>query len=165
VSSSFFPNQSQSSASSLLQLPIEQIPIGARIPTKNPRPWETDDSLPEPDQSTWALLSITMYRTDGGIVDAEMIRPRWWIEQHGIEAGKLLPMSIEELQVKGSALVTSINDCPEIAGGDGSVVTARFCTREVHSIAQVEILGPEGQIETLSGTPIHPIWSEDREDW
>jgi Pretoxin HINT domain len=146
-------------------LPIEDVPLGARIPTKNPRPWEYDDSFPEPNQATWAKLSITMYRTDGGIVDAELIRPRWWIKSVGIEAGKLLPMNIEELQVKGSALVTSVDECPEIAGGEGSVVTARFCTREVHTIARVEILGPDGQIETLEGTTIHPIWSEDRQDW
>ena len=34
----------------------------------------------------------------------------------------------------------------------------------MHSL-RVEILGPEGQIETLTGTPIHPIWSVDRRDW
>ncbi len=155
-------------------IPIEEVPLGARIPTKNPKPWEYNDSLPEPDQATWAKLSITMYRTDGGIVDAELIRPRSWIKSAGIEAGKLLPMNIEELQVKGSALVTAIDDCPEIAGSSqpaalarelGSVVTARFCTREVHTVARVEILGPDGQIETLEGTTIHPIWSEDRQDW
>ena len=30
---------------------------------------------------------------------AELIRPRWWIAQHSIVAGKHLPMNIEELQV------------------------------------------------------------------
>jgi hypothetical protein len=148
-----------------LQIPIEQVPLGARIPTKNPRPWEYDDSLPEPDQATWAKVSVTMYRNDGGIVDAELIRPRWWIAQHGIQTGQHLPMHIEELQVQGSALVTAVEDCPEIASGEGSVVTARFLTRQVDVIARVEILGPDGQIETLEGTTIHPVWSEDRQDW
>jgi hypothetical protein len=87
-----------------------------------------------------------MHRNDGGIVDAELIRPRWWITKHNIVAGKHLPMNIEELQVKGSALVTSIEDCPEIADGEGSVVTAKFLTREVNTIARVEILGVDGQI-------------------
>jgi hypothetical protein len=106
-----------------------------------------------------------MHRNDGGIVDAELIRPRWWIAQHNIVAGKHLPMNIEELQVHGSALVTSIDDCPEIANGEGSVVTAKFLTREVNTIARVEILGVDGQIEVLEGTTIHPIWSDDRNDW
>ena len=158
-------SSSLTTRASSLSIPIEDVPLGARIPTKNPRPWEYDDSLPDPDQATWAKLSITMFRTDGGIVDAELIRPRSWIESVGIEAGKLLPLNIEELQVRGSALVTSIDDCPEIADGQGSVVTARFCTREVHTIARVEILGPDGEMEVLEGTTIHPIWSKDRQDW
>jgi hypothetical protein len=87
-------------------------------------------------QSDWAKISITMHRNDGGIVDAELIRPRWWIAQHNIVAGKHLPMNIEELQVHGYALVTSIDDCPEIADGEGSVVTAKFLTREVNTIAR-----------------------------
>jgi hypothetical protein len=148
-----------------LQVPIEQVPLGARIPTKNPKPWEYDDSLPDPVQADWAKIAITMHRTDGGIVDAELIRPRWWIAHHNIVAGKHLPMNIEELQVHGSALVTSIEDCPEIANGEGSVVTAKFLTREVNTIARVEILGVDGQIEVLEGTTIHPIWSVDRNDW
>jgi hypothetical protein len=148
-----------------LQVPIEQVPLGARIPTKNPKPWEYDDSLPDPVQADWAKISITMHRNDGGIVDAELIRPRWWIAHHNIVAGKLLPMNIEELQVRGSAMVTSIEDCPEIAHGEGSVVTAKILTREVNTIARIEILGVDGQIEVLEGTTIHPIWSVDRNDW
>jgi hypothetical protein len=122
---------------SRLQVPIEQVSLGARVLTKNPQPWEFDDSLPEPVQDEWLKLSITVERTDGGVVDAELIRPRSWVESTRIGAGKLLPINIEELQVKGSALVTAIDDCPEIAGGEGSVVTARFCTRQVDSIARV----------------------------
>jgi hypothetical protein len=106
-----------------------------------------------------------MHRNDGGIVDAELLRPRWWIAQHNIVAGKLLPMNIEELQVHGSAIVTSIDECPEIAGGEGSVVTATFKTREVNTVVHAEIIGPDGTIELIEGTPIHPIWSVDRNDW
>jgi hypothetical protein len=62
-------------------------------------------------------------------------------------------------------LVTAIDDCPEIADGEGSVVTARFCTREVHTVAQVVVLGIRGQIETITGTTVHPVWSEDKQDW
>ena len=62
-------------------------------------------------------------------------------------------------------MVTSIEDCPEIAHGEGSVVTAKILTREVNTIARIEILGVDGQIEVLEGTTIHPIWSVDRNDW
>jgi hypothetical protein len=71
-----------SEASSLL-IPIEQVPLGARVPTKNPKPWEYDDSLPDPVQADWAKISITMHRNDGGIVDAELIRPGRLLETLG----------------------------------------------------------------------------------
>ena len=37
---------------------------------------------------------------------------------------------------------------PPIAGGEGSVVTARFVTREVHVVASVDVLGADGTVET-----------------
>ncbi|MCY3007129.1 MAG: hypothetical protein NTV29_14285 [Planctomycetota bacterium] len=50
------------------------MPIGSRVPTKNPNRWEVDPQ-PEPDQATWAKLSITVERSDGGIVDAGLALP------------------------------------------------------------------------------------------
>ena len=128
-------------------------------------PAQYDDSLPEPDEVTWAKFAFTIQRTDGGIVDAELIRPRSWIQANGIRPGHALPMHIEELQIDGEATVTSIESCPPIAAGDGSAVTGRFVTRQVDEIAVVKVLGPNGQIETIEGTTIHPVWSVDQQDW
>ena len=80
-------------------------------------------------------MSITVERSDGGKVDAELIRPRSWILESGLCAGRMLPLNLPELEVSGLALVTAIDNCPPIAGGEGSVVTARFVTREVHVVA------------------------------
>jgi hypothetical protein len=109
---------------SQLQVPIESVPIGARVPTKNPNRSEVDPQ-PEPDQASWAKLSITAEGSDGGIVDAEIIRPRLWILESGLCAGRMLPLNLPELEVSGLALVTAIDYCPPIAEGEGSVVTAR----------------------------------------
>jgi hypothetical protein len=103
------------------------VPIGARVPIKNPNRSEVDPQ-PEPDQATWAKLSITFECSDGGIVDAEIIRPHSWILASGLCAGRMLPLNLPEPEISGLALVTSIDDCPPIAGGEGSVVTARFVT-------------------------------------
>jgi hypothetical protein len=147
-----------------VQPPTESLPIGARVPTKNPNRFEVDPQ-PEPDQAIWAKLSITVERSDGGIVDAEIIRPRSWILRNGICACRMLPFNLPELEVSGLALVTAIDDCPPIAGGEGSVVTARFVTREVHIVASVDVLGADGTVETITGTTIHPVWSVDRQEW
>ena len=56
-------------------------------------------------------------------------------------------------------------DCPPIADDEGSVVTARVVTREVHVVASVDVLGAEGSVETITGTTIHPVWSVDRQGW
>ncbi len=149
---------------SQLQVPIESVPIGARVPTKNANRFEVAPQ-PEPDQASWAKLSITVERSDGGIVDAEIIRPRSWILRNGICAGRMLPLNLPELEVSGLALVTAIDDCPSIADGEGSVVTARFVTREVHVVASVDVLGADGTVETITGTTIHPVWSVDRQEW
>jgi hypothetical protein len=140
------------------------VPIGSRVPTKNPNRSEVDPQ-PEPDQASWAKLSITAEGSDGGIVDAEIIRPRSWILRNGICAGRMLPFNLPELEVSGLALVTAIDDCPPIACGEGSVVTARFVTREVHVVAGVDVLGADGTVETITGTTIHPVWSVDRQSW
>ncbi len=110
-------------------------------------------------------MSITVERSDGGKVDAELIRPRSWILESGLCAGRMLPLNLPELEVSGLALVTAIDDCPLIAGGEGSVVTARFVTREVHVVASVDVLGADGTVETITGTTIHPVWSVDRQEW
>jgi Pretoxin HINT domain len=74
-------------------------------------------------------------------------------------------INMPELKVKGLAYVRAIEACPVIADGSGSVVTARFATRSVDMIASVEIMGADGAIEVIEGTPNHPFWSLDRNDW
>ena len=138
--------------------------IAVTVPTKNPNRFEVEPQ-PEPEQATWAKLSVTVERSDGGIVDAEIIRPRSWILANGLCAGRMLPLNIPELEVSGLALVTAIKDCPPIADGEGSVVTSRFVTREVHVVASVDVLGADGTVETITGTTIHPVWSVDRQEW
>jgi hypothetical protein len=134
------------------------------VPTKNHNRFEVDPQ-PDPEQATWAKLSITVERNDGGIVDAEIIRPRSWILANGLCAGRVLPLNLPELEVTGLALVTSIDECPPIADGEGSVVTALFVTREVHVVASVDVLGADGTVATITGTTIHPVWSVDRQEW
>jgi hypothetical protein len=99
-------------------------------------------------------VSITVERSDGGKVDAELIRPRSWILESGLCAGRMLPLNLPELEVSGLALVTAIDNCPPIAGGEGSVVTARFVTREVHVVAN----GRTIDIDVINRVLMQPHW-------
>ncbi len=69
------------------------------------------------------------------------------------------------MHASGYAIVTAVDACPPIATGEGSVVLSRFVTREVQSIVRAEILGPDGNLEIIRGTTLHPFWSVDRNDW
>ncbi|MCE2814280.1 MAG: hypothetical protein LW850_28160 [Planctomycetaceae bacterium] len=48
-------------------------------------------------------MSITAERSDGGIVDADIIRPRLWILPSGLCPGRMLPLNLPELEVSGLA--------------------------------------------------------------
>jgi hypothetical protein len=146
------------------KVPIESLSIGSRVPTKNPNRWEIDPQA-EPDPATWAKLSITVQRSDGGVVDAELIRPRSWMEAYDLRAGRTIPLNLPELEVSGVATITAISACPPIATGEGSVITGRFMTRQVDEVTRVDILGADGTAETITGTSIHPVWSVDRQVW
>ena len=97
--------------------------------------------------------------------DVELIRPRAWVESNEIIAETWIPINIPELRIVGRALVTSIDECPAMAAGLGSVVTGRFVTRQVNTIARAEIAGMDGTIDIVEGTPTHPFWSVDRNGW
>jgi hypothetical protein len=118
-----------------LVTPIQHVPLGARIATRNPRRWEVDQA-PEPNKETWALITLSIERSDGAIVDVEMIRPKTWISSNQIFPGRVLPFNLTEMQIEGLAKITGVTDCPDISSSEGSVVTARFITREVNVVAR-----------------------------
>jgi hypothetical protein len=143
------------------QVAIQNVPLGARIATKNPKPWEYDDSLPEPDELAWAKISFVVRRDDGTIVDTELLRPWSWVESQSILPGQSITVHMPELEIHGIATVTGLEPCPPLADGDGEFVTGRFITRQVASTTRIALEG--GSV--IEGTPIHPIWSFDRSDW
>jgi len=70
-------------------------------------------------------------------------------------------MQFPEVEASGMAKIKSIEPCPPIAEGTGNVVTARIVTRQVSDLVELTIEGGD----TLTGTPQHPIWSIERQDW
>ncbi|XZE19121.1 polymorphic toxin-type HINT domain-containing protein [Pirellulaceae bacterium SH449] len=140
---------------------IETVAIGSRVAGENPRPWEYDGEFSEPDSATWSLARFSLQKEDGSWIDVEMIRPAEYWEQQGAVPGELTYVEFPELEASGLAKVTSIEPCPPIASGTGQVVTARIVTRQVAELVEIEFVGGE----TLAGTPQHPIWSIERQDW
>ncbi len=123
-------------------------------------PWEFDGELSEPDQSTWLLAKFSLLKEAGNWIDVEMIRPAEYWESQRATPGSHIFMEFPELEASGMAVVRSIEPCPPIPEGAGNVVTARIVTRQVSELVEIEF----GE-ETLTGTPQHPIWSIERQDW
>jgi hypothetical protein len=106
-------------------------------------------------------LGLALMKADGTPVKAEFLRPRDWVERLGLSVGGLLPVGVSELNIDCEAVVTSITPCPEIAEGEGRVVTGRFVTRDAGNLVTVALdNGTE-----IRATDVHPVWSVDREDW
>ncbi|WP_010582417.1 Hint domain-containing protein [Schlesneria paludicola] len=135
--------------------------MGDRIPTKNPRSEEYDFEWPEPDESSWVRLTMEWRKTDGGIVDAELLRPRNWVASSHLEIGSVFKVFSTELELNGIAEITTISPCPPLSTGDGEVVTGRFVTRRADET--VRITFETG--DTLEGSKSHPIWSPAIKDW
>ncbi len=161
----FTSSTSSTATMSRTRIPIEDVVLGSRVSTANPKPWEHDFSLPEPDQDTWLQIDMIAHRDDGGVVEVQLLRPRDLVESTGVIVGATLPFEVPELQVSGTAHVTKISPAPAISSGDGHAVTGRYVTRRVDEIARVEMQDETGRVAVLEGTPIHPIWSADRHDW
>ncbi len=142
-------------------LPIEQIPVGKRNGTRNPIRADFDFSLPEPNQETWSLIRLEANRSDGGVVDIELLRPNDLIRKMAIVVSGSIPYEVEELEINSWAKVISIEPSPQIADGVGSVITARFQTRRVDEVTTVTL--EDGS--KLTGTTVHPIWSVNANAW
>ena len=146
--------------SETLLFPIESVPLGSRVGTKNPT-HEYDDEFGEPSQDSWRLMSATIERHDGAVIDFEYLRPLSWLEARGITPGSSLNVALPELDLFAVGTVHRIEPCPPIADGEGSVVTGRIVTRQTAGLVRVEFT----RGEPLTGTEVHPVWSLDRQDW
>jgi hypothetical protein len=135
------------------------------LPAVNLGEWFDESEVEEIDKDERVKLTMVAYRSDGAIIDIEIIRPVEFVLMEGITVGSSIPFVIPELKLDGLAKILAISECPDIPTGTGMPVTGRFVTRQVDQIARVELRSQSGRIATLEGTPIHPIWSHDRQDW
>ena len=151
-----------STAASLAFTPIEQIKVGMRVAARNPEVSDSERAgFTDPDPATWRKLTLEMVKSNGGVLDIEMIRPVKWIEVHGAAVGKTIELDLPELGAKGPAKVTSIGECPDIIPGLGQVVISTFAHPASHKILNVKIGNDadDAEAETIGVTANHPFWS------
>jgi hypothetical protein len=155
---------SDSDVSTLVQrktLAIQSVKPGMRVVADNPRRWEIDETFAEPDAASWRLIRAVVFRADGGVVQLELLRPEEWILQNGLAAGHTIAIQLTELNVDGLATIQSIEACPPIAAGEGSVVLGRFRS---YCVDNMVTLGLSDGTE-LQVTSVHLFWSTSRLEW
>jgi len=140
---------------------IESIRLGSRVPDQNPISSDYDFSFGAVDAATWKQIDVRLRRSDGALVEMQLLRPMQWVEELELTVGGTLAMQLLEMEVDGLAEVTSIADCPEISDGRGSVVTGRFVTHQVSNLIEVTLATGT----RFTGTTTHPVWLPDHQLW
>jgi hypothetical protein len=142
--------------------PIQDIRVGERLVGRNPIREQAE--LVEPDPASWRKISLHMTKGSGLGLWIELLRPLTWIEEHGVEPGNTVFIDLHEMGAAGDAQVIDLGPCPEIARGNGTVVTGTF-QHQADANTKVIQLGLEDQIELTTVTDNHPYWSVDRQDF
>lgn len=148
-----------------LHIAIEEVPLGARVPTKSPRRWDYDFEFEDPNEATWQCASLEVELDDPEQVYVELLRPTVWLRENGFLSCDKVLVRIDELDIQGVGIIRSIDPCPPIATGEGSVVTARFITHGEQEVVALTLVDDQGSVETIEGTTGHPVWSFDRRQW
>ncbi|QDU88600.1 hypothetical protein Pla175_19800 [Pirellulimonas nuda] len=136
---------------------IETIRVGQRV-------WVGENPSSELDLrfgddvvcADWRLMKLRAPKRGGGHAEVEMLRPAWWLEEHGVRAGGEVDIEVPECGIEGRAKVLGVGPCPPIPPGPGRVVTATFH----HQAAATIDVAVEGLAEPIGATPNHPFWSE-----
>ena len=145
-----------------IRMPIEDIRVGNRVLARNPLFDEEDRShFPDIDPAAWRHVTLQMEQPNGEYAHLRLLRPMSWLRQLGASINESCEIELPELCLRGNGRLVAIEPCPELTGGDGSVVTGTF---ELSSRAILN-LSVDDSPTPLGVTPNHPIWSEDRRDF
>jgi hypothetical protein len=138
--------------------PIEKIDIFDRVSGTNPEISDEERvTFLKPDPQTWRILTIEIDKDDGNKVFVKIARPISWIESSGAIEGQFFHFSLPEFGIDGNAFVHSIDNCPLIRDGLGSLVTGTFKSTGATTFL-INVAGIDKPIEC---TGSHPFWLVD----
>jgi hypothetical protein len=95
------------------------------------------------------------------VIDLECLCSRDWVIAHGVERGAWIPFEISELDLRGPAVVVSVEPCPPLQAGRGHLGVPTL----THLNSAVVRIGLVGQESPFEPTSEHRLFSEDRSDW
>jgi hypothetical protein len=134
-----------------LLVPIEDVPLGATVDAQNPD--GTGFDAVRGVASDWQRIELVMHRSDGAILEAELLRHR--SETKLLEVGQWYELATDEEELSGWAQIVAIDDNVQLGDGEGNLVVSRFKTIANKEVVRVTLENGED----IVGTPGHRIWS------
>lgn len=120
---------------------------------------------------TWKWVYLDLSNGDGTVIKVSLRRPNKWIEAVGaMKAGERVYLDLPEMGAQGWAIVTGISSNQLDTRlweykREGDYITRPVTGKFIHESDNVYRLYFEGNLQPLSVTGNHPLWSIDRSDW
>jgi hypothetical protein len=145
---------------------IESMEVGDYVTTYTHE--ERGDRLPiDNTQGKWVArqrIKLHLDKEDGGHSKIVFLRDAKWVRTEQAVVGGTVYLNMPDMGCVGHARVEAIEPCLVfLRWGNSSIrmVTGTFA----HSEGLCGDLKLKGESKPLGVTPLHPIWSEDRQDW
>lgn len=141
---------------------IEDIRLGQRVVGHNPLRKQTELQT-DFDPATYRTIQLEMEQS-GTYYELTFLRSLGWLANARASIGANIHLAMEEMGLDGPARVISINPCPklEVDDGTGRLVVTGTMKDLANNILELSV---DSQDTPLGVTNMHPIWSEDRQDF
>jgi hypothetical protein len=144
---------------------IEALFPGMRMLTLPPvhRAWDESPFGPHTriEPLEWRLLHMRKDYDDGNSVEAWLLRPLSWFEQHGDLAANSVCFDDPALGAVGRVRVLNVEQCPAVENCRGQLVTG-FMKQQRCQLLRIRFAGA---ITSLKVTPDQALWSVHRDGW
>jgi hypothetical protein len=115
------------------------------------------------DVAGLARYRLQLRAADGDVFLLELLRPHAWPQASGVRPGDTVYVELDEMNVRGQALVTGWDASPDIDmdGQRGCLVTGTVS----HKAARLSVLRLVGEPAPIVATPWHRVYSHTRDGW
>jgi hypothetical protein len=139
------------------ETPIEQVALGERVRT------DGDEACTDDDEDDLHRIELELPNSDfrGDVVLVGLLRTSQWIAENGIEPGKTVFVTLQEMGLGGNAHISSVSGIVQVKHGRGCLVTGNY-SRMSTGLRELRF---EGTDEPVRATRTHPFWSLDRNGW
>jgi len=142
------------------EVPIEDMHVGDRVLSRDAADQKSDTEV---DASTWKdfKLRVENEQNSRDPLTVEALRSPAWTKATGAKLGSRIWFEVDDVGVKGWAIVEEVDPCPPIRPGKGRVILTTF----THFNNDLYLLQVANLKQAIEVTGLHRIFSATRHDW